>query len=138
MTKQTKAFVILGVGLGAIGWYWWRHSRGLSLIPNPLGSGGAIGAGSAVPTVGGNISVDNPDIVKARNEVTGSLARHSCQAGLTDMTHCCRWINTTTGPYYGHCVGNDVFALWAQLPGDVQQYATEATYLAFLRSIGRA
>ena len=83
-----------------------------------------------MPTVGGSVAIDNPDIIKLRDAQTGALARKSC-------IYPNRWINTTTGPYFGKCVQQDVFTLWTQLPGDVQGFATDATYAEFMRSIGR-
>jgi hypothetical protein len=132
LSKNQQVFLILGIGGAALAWWWWRRHQGLPLIPNFGGSGGAgfAGSGSTAPTVGGTVRIDNPDVIKARDAQTGALARHSCQAGM-------RWINTTTAPYYGHCVQNDVFSKWTALPGDVQLYATEATFAQFMQSIGR-
>jgi hypothetical protein len=132
VTDTKKTYLILGIGAAGLLWFFYRRKQGLSLIPNIGGSGGAgfAGSGSTLPTVGGTVAIDNPDIVKARDAQTGALARHSCQAGM-------RWINTTTGPYFGHCVQNDVFGQWAALPSDVQYYATDATYAQFMSAIGR-
>lgn len=132
LTKNQQVILILGIGGAALAWWWWRRRQGLPLVPNFGGSGGAgfAGSGSSVPTVGGTVAIDNPDIIKARDAQTGALARHSCIFPN-------RWINTTTAPYYGKCVASDVFPKWTALPADVQQYATDATYAEFMKSIGR-
>lgn len=132
MTKDQKTYLILGIGAAGLAWWFWRRRQGLSLIPNFGGSGGAGFAGSTTPqaTVGGTTAIDNPDLIKLRDAQTGPLARKSCIFPN-------RWINTTTGPYYGKCVQQDVFAKWITLAGNVQQFATDATYAEFMRSIGR-
>lgn len=132
MTTNQKTYLILGIGGAAVVWWWWRRRQGLSLIPNFGGSGGAgfAGSGNTVPGVGGTVPIDDPTIVQARNAQTGALARKSCIFPN-------RWINTTTAPYYGKCVQGDVFSKWIALPSNVQQYATDATYAEFMRSIGR-
>ena len=132
MNKDQKTYLILGIGAAGLLYWYWRRSNGLALIPNAGGSAGAgyAGAGSTVPTVGGTVAIDDPVIVAARNAQTGALARKSCIFPN-------RWINTTTGPYFGKCVQQDVFSQWIALPGDVQKYATDATYAQFMTSIGR-
>ena len=131
MTDNQKTYLILGVGGGALLWWWYRRSKGLSLIPNnPFSGGGGFSGSGSGPTVGGTTPIGDKDIEAARNAQTGTLARKSCIYPM-------RWINTTTGPYFGKCVPGDVFAQWIALPGDVQQYATDATYAEFMRSIGR-
>lgn len=132
MTKNQKTYLILAIGGAGLLWWWWRRKQGLSLIPNVGGSGGAgfAGSGSTVPSVGGSVPIDDPAIVQARKQQTGALARTNCIFPM-------RWINTTTAPYYGKCVQPDVFAQWITLPGDVQQYATDATVATFMQSIGR-
>jgi hypothetical protein len=137
LTDKQKTYLIFGVGAAGLAWWWWRRRQGLSLIPNnPFSGGGGFagsgpGGGAAVaPGVGGTLPIDDADIIKARDAQTGALARHSCIFPN-------RWINTTTGPYYGHCVAPDVFPQWTALPGNVQGFATEATYAQFMRSIGR-
>lgn len=132
MTKNQKTYLILGIGGAGLAWWWWRRSQGLALIPNPAGSGGAGFAGSEPnpPSVGGSVPIDDPQIVMQRNAQTGALARKSCLFPN-------RWINTTTGPYFGKCVQQDVFDRWIALPGDIQRYATDATYAQFMTSIGR-
>lgn len=142
LSKEQTTYLILGVGAAGLAWWWWRRRQGLPLFPNFSGSGGApfAGAGGSggvtgggVPSVGGTVRIDDPNVIKARSEATGTLARSQCLPTPQN-----RWINTTTGPYFGKCVPNDVFQLWAALPGDVQAYATDATYFQFMRSIGRA
>lgn len=134
LTDNQKTYLILGVGAAGLAWWWWRRRQGLSLIPNnPFsGGGGFAGAGNAntAPSVGGTVPIDDPNIILQRNAQTGALSRKACIFPN-------RWINTTTGPYFGHCVPPDVFPLWTALPGDVQGFATEATYAQFMRSIGR-
>jgi|SRR5687767_10538479 hypothetical protein len=132
MNKDQKTYLILGIGAAGLLYWYWRRSNGLALIPNAGGSGGAgfAGSGSTVPTVGGSVKIDDPTIVAARNAQTGALSRKSCIFPN-------RWINTTTGPYFGKCVQPDVFSQWIVLPGDVQLFATDATYAAFMKSIGR-
>jgi hypothetical protein len=135
LTQNQKTAAILIIGGGALAWWWYRRSKGLSLIPNTPFSGGGGMPGtnsnqSQTPTVGGTVRIDNPDVIKQRDAQTGALARKSCIFPN-------RWINTTTGPYFGRCVQGDVFQKWIALPGDVQLYATDATYVAFMKSIGR-
>lgn len=132
--KKQASIAILVVGAAGL-WYWWRRRQGLPLVPNFGGAGGGGYAGSTntTPGVGGNTRIDDPTISKLRAEQTGAMARTNCLP-----TPANRWINTTTGPFYGKCVPNDVFQQWAALPGDVQLYATDATYFEFMRSIGRA
>jgi len=134
MTKQQKTYTILAIGGAGVLWWWWRRRQGVPLVPNAGGSGGGSFAGSTTPvsTVGGTVPIDDPNIVKLRGEQTGPLARTECKPNPAN-----RWINTTTGPYFGKCVPNDVFQQWAALPGDVQRFATDATYAEFMRSIGR-
>jgi hypothetical protein len=131
MTKNTKILIILG--LGAVGlWIWYRKRQGLSIVPNFAGSGGApfAGSGSTLPTVGGSVPIDDRDIIALRAAQTGALARTNCIFPN-------RWINTTSGPYYGKCVQGDVFSEWVKLPASVQGFATDATYAEFMRAIGR-
>jgi hypothetical protein len=132
LTKDQKTYLILGIGGAGLLYWYWRRKNGLALIPNAGGSGGAgfAGSGSTTPTVGGTVAIDDPAIIAARNAQTGALARKSCIFPM-------RWINTTTGPYYGKCVQQDVFAKWIELPANVQQFATDATYAQFMQSIGR-
>ena len=72
----------------------------------------------------------NIAIKAARAAQTGALSRSQCIFPN-------RWINTTSGPYYGKCVQGDVFQKWIALPSAVQQYATDATYAQFMTAIGR-
>lgn len=132
MTKTQQTYLILGIGGAGLFYWWYRRKNGLALIPNAGGSGGAGFAGSAPapPTVGGNVPIDDSNIILQRNAQTGALARKSCIFPM-------RWINTTTGPYFGKCVQQDVFDRWIILPGDVQRYATDATFAQFMASIGR-
>jgi hypothetical protein len=116
--KNKKALLILGVG-GAALLFWYMRQRGGSL--GSLLSGGVA---SQTPILS-STAIGETDISKLRDAVAGPMGRKQCIFPS-------RWINTTPGPYYGHCVNQATFDRWIKLPSDVQQRATEDTYQQFL------
>ena len=118
MTKNQKTYLVLGVGAVLL-FLWYRsRSTGGSLFGSLLGGQGTAGAGtlntsfSGSPGAtgsgagGGSSTIDENERIRLRNLATGAASRGAC------LFPTCRWIDTSTAPYYGLGVTQANFDKW--------------------------
>lgn len=115
---KNESLVWVVAGAGAIGLFLWYRNRQAAFARAPILAGqgtagsiypnpaiGASGPGALIPS---GTSTHETTRLRARNEATGSLSRGQC---LRPM----RWIDSETGPYYGHCVTENQFQTWLRI-----------------------
>lgn len=114
MTKNQKTYLVLGAGaVGLLLWYQYRRTGSLSL-GSLLGGQGTAGSGSLNTSFGGSPgpgtgtspTVSEAERIRLRNLATGAQSRGACLFPL------CRWIDTSTSPYYGLGVSQAQFDKW--------------------------
>jgi hypothetical protein len=105
MTKKNKQILLWGALAGGVAFLYFRMRGGAG-----LGLGSIFGASTGTnvnPAGGSGVATPSLDynVIALRGAATGPLSRHACALPK-------RWINTTSGPYYGHCVTQAQFNEW--------------------------